>query len=349
MRIAAKELAQHLKRSLSPLYFVFGEDALQLKESIEAIRLAAEKQGFLERFVFEISEWDKLLFTLKAPSLFAEKRLLECRLNEGKLGKIGSEAITQLLNSDFLKNSENNVSTILLFTAGKIEYQIQSSAWFSGLERQAVSVCANPLSKEEMLAWLKLRTQTLGLQLSTDAIHAIFENTESNCLAASQLIEKLGLLYPQAFTPIPISLEEIQKILEFDARFSLFDLVDAALQGSLNRTTKVFSSLKNEGIDPILVLWALTREVRKIIPLARQIKAGHPEKAVFSQYGVWRRRETIISQCIRRLPISSFHQILLQAKHIDDILKGRLKGNGWAELRSLYLVLAGVPTGVPND
>lgn len=350
MRIQTKDLALHLKRPLSPLYFVFGDDALQLKETIDAIRLTALAQGYTERVIFEIgssargqstTEWDKLSNALDSPSLFSEKRLIECRLGEGKIGKTGADALNKLLS-----RSPNN-ETLLLFTAEKIEKQTQSSNWFTTLERKAQTIWAHTLSKEEMLGWLKHRTSSLGFQLSEESIHAFFESTEGNRLSAAQVLDKLSLLHPNASTntPVVISLEDIQKILEFDARFSLFDLVDAALSGSTSRTIRIFSSLKNEGTDPILLLWALTREVRAIIPLARQIKAGLSEKAVFSQHGVWKRRETLISQCIQRCSLSKLHQMLLQAKNIDDILKGRLKGQGWSELRFLYLALASKQNG----
>jgi DNA polymerase-3 subunit delta len=346
MRIQAKDLPQHLKRGLAPLYFVFGEEPLHHQESVDAIRAEAKQQGYTERDIFEITahfEWGNLLQSLDSQNLFSEKRLIECRLLEGKIGKTGTDTLNILANSLLEQN-------ILLFTAGKIDSKTQTSGWFTTLDRKGQVIWARTLSSDEHLQWLKTRCVAAGFQPTADAIQALLERTEGNCLAAAQIIEKLNLLHPntQSINPATLqtlTLKDVLELVEGDARFSLYDLVDTVLSGSLSRTTRIFSSLKNEGTDPILILWAIARELRAIIPLARQIKSGSSEREVFNQHGVWKRREALIRQCIQRFSLLQLHHFLTKAKNIDDILKGRIPGNGWSELLMLCLTLAGLQTG----
>jgi DNA polymerase-3 subunit delta len=356
MRIQAKDLSLHLKKGLAHLYLVFGDEPLHHQEAILAIRAEAKNQGYNEREVFEVTahfEWESLLQSIKSPSLFSEKRLIECRLQEGKIGKTGADTLIKLANT-YLDDQ-----TILFFTTGKVDTATQSSAWFTTLERKGHTVWARALSGEETLAWLKTRCLAAGFQPTLEAIHALFERTEGNCLAAAQAIEKLDLFYLQSHSPSspantntslsrPLTVTDILNTADMDARFSLFDLVDAALLGSTARTTRIFESLRSEGVDPILVLWAIAREVRAIIPLARQIKTGRSEKEVFNQYGVWKRRESAIRQCVQRFSLSTFHQLLVQAQHVDDTLKGRNVHDGWSQLFMLCLALAG-HAGVYHD
>lgn len=336
MRIQAKDISMHLKRGLSSLYCVFGDEPLQHQEALDAIRLEAKNQGYTEREVFEVTaqfEWESLFQSLQSINLFSDKRLIECRLQEGKIGKVGGDALIKLAN-----NPSDHI--VLLFTIGKVDTKTQSSGWFTAIERKGQMVWARPLPPEEYLGWLNKRCLAAGLAPTVDAIQLLFERTEGNCLAAAQTIEKLSLLAPAA-NPRPLSVNDVMAMIEGDARFSLFDLVDAALNGDLVRTTRIFKSLKNEGTDPILILWAIAREVRSIIPLAREIKAGRPEKEVFSQHGVWKRREAILRQFIPRFSISALHNILTKAKDIDDNLKGRSSEDGWTGLFLLCLSLTG--------
>lgn len=338
MRIQTKDLRQHLKRGLANCYFVFGDEPLQHTESIDAIRFEAKKQGFTERAVFQITpsfEWASLLSSVNTPSLFSEKRLIECRLGEGKIGKGIADTLAKLATLPASK------SILFLFSAPKLDTKIQQSKRFSQLEQKGITICARSLSTKEALMWIEKRLSNAGFQNTPpEIIQDLFERTEGNLLAASQVIEKLQLCADPQKTPL-LSVEDLRHIIGTDARFTIYDLVDATLMGSVERTSRIFSSLKNEGIDPILVLWAITREVRTILGLLSKMQGQQLSSALLSEHGIWKHREPLIKSFINRFSSPKLQNILLKSKQVDDRVKGRTEGSAWDPLLSICLILTG--------
>lgn len=340
MRIQAKDLPQHLKHSLANCYLVFGDEPLQQSESMDAIRLVAKQHGYNEREVFQITphfEWESLSASVNTFNLFSEKRLIECALNEGKIGKGVADTLAKLAT---LPTPSNASSILFLFSAPKLDTKTQQSKGFAELEKKGITICARPLSTKEALAWIEKRLSMAGFQSTPPVIQALFERTEGNLLAANQVITKLQLCVDPQQTPV-LSIEDIQTIIEADTRFTIYDLVDASLSGSVEKTSRIFSSLKKEGVDPILVLWAITREVRTIIALFAKIHDKQVSNALLSEHGIWKHREPLIKRFINRFSLSSLQKILLQSKKIDDVVKGRMQGSAWDFLFSICLTLTG--------
>lgn len=340
MRIQAKDLPQHLKRNLANCYFVFGDEPLQHTEALDNIRASVQQQGYTEREVFQMPanfEWAALLSSVNTPSLFSEKRLIECRLGEGKIGKGMADTLAKLATLPL------SASVVFLLSAAKLDTKIQQSKGFLALEQKGITICARTLSTKEALVWIEHRLSVAGFKTTPESIQLLFERTEGNLLAASQVIEKLTLCFDPQKTPI-LAIENIREIVGMDARFTIYDLVDAALSGSVERTTRIFSSLKDEGIEPILMLWAITREIRTVLTLLNKTKAQSLSSDLLSQQGVWKHRESLIRSFINRTSIPQLQKLLIQSKQVDDIIKGRLPGSVWTLLFSICLTLTGTNT-----
>ena len=87
MKLNPAQLGKHLQGNLSPVYVVSGDEPLLCQEAADAIRAATRQQGFSERQVFNADnnfDWGNLLQAGASLSLFADKRLLELRLANGK-------------------------------------------------------------------------------------------------------------------------------------------------------------------------------------------------------------------------------------------------------------------------
>jgi DNA polymerase-3 subunit delta len=100
MESSPEQLAARVAREpLAPAYLVAGQEPLRVLEAADAIRAAARAQGIAEREVFMAEgnqrepDWGALVASLRAPSLFATRRLLELRLPTGKPGIEGAKVI----------------------------------------------------------------------------------------------------------------------------------------------------------------------------------------------------------------------------------------------------------------
>ena len=100
MELNPANLANQLAgQALRPAYLVAGPETLLVLEAADAIRAHAREQGIEEREVHDLEgrspDWDSVVASMQAPSLFASRRLVELRLPTGKPGVEGGKFITE--------------------------------------------------------------------------------------------------------------------------------------------------------------------------------------------------------------------------------------------------------------
>lgn len=347
MRFSILDLSQHLKRGLHSFYFIYGEEPFLCMEALEQIRGEARSQGYTERECYEITphfDWEAFKANLSALTLFSDKRLVECHFREDKISKTAGQALLEIA-------CHSQPDILFLCSAGKLDASLKKASWFTALERQLITVEAKTLAPEAFVLWLKSRLKQAQLRLDEEGFAILVERTEGNLLAAAQAIEKLALYFSNSpssqdakasLKPDAASLriEDIHQLVNVDTRFSIFELIDALLMGSLPRTKQIFFSLKNEGVEPLLIVWAVTREVRTIIPLAGLLEKGRSLSQGFIEQKVWQHKQEGIRRFLNRVTLSFLHRCLVQAKYIDNLLKGQRLGDPWTELYALCLMLA---------
>src|SRR6202047_5220365 len=98
MRLRAEQLPGTLARGLAGIYLVSGDEPLLVGEAADAIRAAAREAGYADRTVFFIDrsfDWDAVKQATQSLSLFAERRLFELRMPNGKPDK-GAAALIDI-------------------------------------------------------------------------------------------------------------------------------------------------------------------------------------------------------------------------------------------------------------
>jgi DNA polymerase-3 subunit delta len=137
-----------------------------------------------------------------------------------------------------------------------------------------------------------------------------------------------------------LSVEDVEAAVADSARFDVFGLVDAALAGDVPRVTRMLDGLRGEGVEPVLVLWALTRELRSLADMAAQIESGKGIDGVLAR--VWGKRKGPVRAGLQRHNRARWQQMLRRAARLDRVVKGAATGNAWDELLQLGLLIAGV-------
>jgi DNA polymerase-3 subunit delta len=332
MKLYPEKLAAHLKQGLLPIYFISGDEPLQMGEAADAVRSAAREQGFSERQVMDVEkgfDWNELLAESQAMSLFAERKIIDLRIPSGKPGKEGGAALAEYA-------ARPPEDTLLLITSGKMDKRSQSAKWYQALDKIGATLQVWPVEAKDMPGWLTQRLRSRGLQPEQEAVRMIAERVEGNLLAAAQEVDKLVLLIGEG----PLSAEQVEAAVADSARYDVFGLVDAALAGQVDRATRMLEGLQGEGVESILILWALTREIRSLADMAAQIEQGQPMDRVMAR--VWGKRKGPVQAGLRRHKSVRWRQMLSRAGHIDRMVKGMEPGNPWDELLQLTLFMAGV-------
>ena len=333
-QLRIEQLGAHLGSELAPVYFIHGDETLLVDECADAVRAATRKQGYSDRQVFTVEpgfDWQSLLAACDSLSLFSEQRVLELRLPTGKPGKEGAKVLREYAE----RPPED---TLLLIVSAKLEPAARRSKWVQALDKAGVSVAVWPVEVTQLPAWIDGRMRARGMQPSRDALHLIAERVEGNLLAAAQEIEKLYLLSG----PGPLELETVTELVTDSARYDIFGLVDAALAGDTLHVQRILTGLRGEGVEPVLVLWALAREIRTLTGMARELRGGVALARVLASWRVWDKRKPLISGALKRIRGRQWWALLQRCAYIDRVIKGRAAGSAWDELLQLALRLAGV-------
>ncbi|MCW4151111.1 DNA polymerase III subunit delta [Halomonas sp. 18H] len=336
MKVFADKLEASLSQTLPPAIIVAGDEPLQHMESCDAVRQAARRDGIEEREVLHVEAnfaWGRLNESAASMSLFASRKLIEVRLN-GKPGQEGAKALKEY--ADGMAASDN----ILLLASPRLDYREQKSAWFKALDKVGLFVPVWPVDVSRLHYWLRDRASRHGLSIDLDAARLLGERTEGNLLAADQELQKLALLLPPGARVSP---QQITGGVEDSTRFDVFTLLDACLKGERSRVSRIMSGLRGEGVEPPIVLWALTRELRLLLSLQQHLDQGQSlEHACKAQKPpIFDKRRPAYQQALKRLPMKRLHKLLLFAQRLDLAIKGAGSIPLWDGLHDLALTLAG--------
>lgn len=321
MKINVNQLSTHLKKSLAPCYLVTGDEHLLVDEALDAIRAAAREQGFTSRDLHVATtgfDWTQLSDSGANLSLFAEKRIIELRVPTGKPGRAGSQAI-----ADFVDVTDSDL--LFIVVAPKLDRNSQSAKWVKALDGKGVSIPVWPIGLRELPGWIAERMRKTGLQPDRDAVTLIADRIEGNLLAAGQEIEKLRLILGEG----KVTADDVGNAVANSSRYDVFKLVDAALGGDAKRALRILSGLRAEGIEPVIVVWALTRELRTLASLTDTVARGTDLANGMRNHRVWQNRQALVRNCIGRHKHGDFHQLLKSASRADQAAKGQTSSDPW--------------------
>lgn len=333
MRLKPGRLPSALTAGLAPIYCISGDEPLQVLEAQDAIRARARELGHVDREILQVDagfDWSRLAAASGNLSLFGERRLLELRLPTARPGQEGGRAIAGYCKAP-------PPDTVLLITTGRLDRSAGKSAWVNAIDKAGVLVQVWPLGGRDLAGWLRQRMQGAGLDPSAEAVQLLVERSEGNLLAAAQEIDKLRLLLGSG----PVSTEAVRGAVADSARYDVFDLGDAVLQGDVRRTLRVLQGLREEGEEPTLVLWSLSRDVRAVCLL----RAGVREDEVLRSLKVFGPRQALVRAASRRGSAWDWAMLLHRCARVDRIIKGAESGNAWQALRELGVAIAMCPDG----
>jgi DNA polymerase-3 subunit delta len=337
MRISTEQLQQHLARELKPLYTVFGAETLLAIEACDLIRAQARAQGYTEREVLTVDsgfKWSHLAFAAGTQSLFASRKLLELRIPTGKPGAEGGAAIQAHC-------AALPAETVTLIHLPGLDWRALKTGWFEALERAGMAVEARIVARKALPQWLAGRLKAQNQDADARTLEFIAERVEGNLMAAYQEVQKLALLHP----PGTIGFEDARDAVLDVARYDVFAIGEALLEGDVARLARMLDGVRGEGVAPPLVLWAMAEEIRAIGRIVTGVAAGKPFSMLWRDARVFGpSHQSLMQQNHRRFSLGQVSDALRHAAAIDRMIKGLAKGDAWDELLQLALRFArGVP------
>jgi len=333
MRLNPSQLPASLKQRLLPVYLVAGEELLLMQEALDAIRACARAQGFIEREVLDVErgfDWQRLIDSCNAMSLFAEKRIVEVRAS-GAIDTAGAAALSALA-----KKPAPDV--LLIVNAGKIEWRARSGGWFAALENAGASLYVERLRPQELPGWIEQRLRRAGLQADADAVRRLAQLTEGNLLATAQEISKLALLYPGA----KVELEQVEAAVADSAYYEVYDWINKVFAGDAAGSVRGLERLRDEGVEIPAILGALVFDLRKLIVATSIFARSRDADAAVDAAGVFKQRKDVFARATARIKPAQARDALRLCARIDLLFKSTgMAAAAWEELLTWALSASG--------
>ena len=337
MRLRPEQLKTHLERSgKMPVYFVSGDEPLQKLESIDQIRNHYQKQGYDERIIFEVNksfDWNQINEASSNLSLFSNNKIIELRMAAPKPGRQGGIFLQQ-----YVENENND--TVLIISSDKIDKGTQNNKWVKAIDKAGLMIQVWPIGPAQLPGWIQARMQNRQKKITHDAARLIAERVEGNLLAAQQEIEKLLLLIEKD----RIDIEDIMGAVADSSRYNVFDMLESAFVGNIDRTLLMLNGLKNEGTEPLLLFGALMWEYRRLCSIAYEYEAGTQLENIFRSYRIWDQKKRPITSVLKRHTSKSLDRLLNYCAVIDKTLKSGQRDRAWDQFSTLLLAIAGINT-----
>ncbi|MDB4512025.1 DNA polymerase III subunit delta [Arenicella sp.] len=343
MRVAIDELASKLGslqvEQLPNIILINGNEPLVIEEALDQVRLRLKGLGFIERLKYQLEtgfDWSSITSIGMEMSLFSERRLIELRVPKS-LGAAGTKAITEYCN----KPPQDDILIVIMPLLDKRQRQAK---WAKVVDGSGWLADCYQISPQQFPSWLKQRLQSRALRVESGVIELLTQQLEGNVLAAAQEIDKLKVLA----TDSAVTLSLVSDSLADQARFDVYALSEVCLLGDVKRAVRIKQRLQSEGVEPVIVLWALVREIRSMATMAFSLKNSNSPQAknsLFKQHRIWAKREPSVNAALNRISSAGWAQLLEQAACLDQTLKGQRYsevGSVWFQIEQLCVAICGV-------
>ena len=236
----------------APLVLVTGNESYLASRAISSIKakLRAQHPDLEVTEVAESEYSPGLLFTVAAPSLFAEPRLV--------IIQTASEGLLEDLTHLLAEPVESCTVVVRLPNAvghnGKVK---------TALGPKSLVVSCEELKKDaEKAEFVKAELQALGKKIDTAGLKALLS-------AFNQDLGELGGACSQLATvgATTINLEIVEQIFQGRVETNAFKIADAALSGNAAEAIRLFRHGFTTGIDPVALSAALTMKIRQLARL----------------------------------------------------------------------------------
>lgn len=329
MKINLAQLTPNLNRGLAPFYWLSGDDTVLQEEALSLILEAAQQQGFKEKQHFTLtSQFDEpaLWQVLHNRCLWQQQQIILIHLNAGKLAQKGAAHFLECLSS-------LHQDTLLIVHSPKLETNQYQSTWYKKAEVQGVFVTLWPLTEKEWQKWLEDKIKAFQLKLDESGINALLLNFDGNLLAAKNALQTLKLAYPHQ----AITATEVLALITPQGDYNVSQLTEAILQGSAAKAERILQQLRLQGLEIILILWAVLRELRLLSLLSAKPVPSDKELA---SYRLWPQRKAMLQHAAQRQPNREWKALFATAALCDKIIKGAAPGDPWMLLSALVCTMA---------
>ena len=101
----------------------------------------------------------------------------------------------------------------------------------------------------------------------------------------------------------------------------------------------MFRKIQEAQGEPILVLWVLNQEIRKLVQI-HHLQASQPFQAICQQLKIWSKKIPLYQKAWQRVSGPQACDLLKRCQSLDEQMKSNRSGLIWQELENLVVLLS---------
>lgn len=300
-----------LKNKSHAIYVLLGNDPYLLNDAAVQIKQSFLKHPDMSQTTIDIqspADWSLLVAEANSYSLFSEYVFLDARYDKKTIDATGKALLTSYLAAI------NDRCLILLraplLSAKTVQWLVDSP--------HAIVVQVYSLTVPALKQWIDIQLHAKGLRAEPGVTDLIHHYTQGNMLATAQLIERLSL----CSNPLDIiTISMIREQLSDQSHFEVYALAEACLSANAAQCIRLLQQFRAERIEPTLILWILTQEIRLLIQLHYLLTQRISIDSACHQLKIWSSRIPLYSKATARLSLQPLLTLLTECKLVDDMIK----------------------------
>ncbi len=124
------------------------------------------------------------------------------------------------------------------------------------------------------------------------------------------------------------------------SQYSLFELAQVCLDGNLEQAIYLLRQA-TDNLEPTLILWSLTQEIRQLIEL-NHLSGTMPFNKACQQLQIWSQKLPFYNKAHQRLPKATLQGLLTKSQAIDSLIKSGSRLQVMHSLENLIIGLCAI-------
>ncbi len=310
---------------------ISGNDDYLREQSILKIQAYLKSQSLPPAEQFNIDatgfQWSAIHALTCNGSLFDDLTIIIIR-SAHALKKSQHDEMQQLITQ--------SIDTCCIIVLPKLTKAQEKQSWIKHIEKDGLHIAADPIPSYKFPQLIKQRMQDKSLQTTGQGYELLANSFEGNLLGLEQEIEKLSLIFGNGM----ISYDMLCDNISDQSHHSIFQCVDFAIGQNPIKANNILKQLKCDKIQPHIILWAITKELRTLTNMKFDVEKGQSVSNVLNAYHVWQTKKSMYSQQLNQRPLIEFYQLLKQSKEADASIKGLSVINPWQALNAILFRIA---------
>jgi DNA polymerase-3 subunit delta len=239
---------------LAPLYLIIGEDDLLRDTAVATLKTAVLGENGddfnCDIFYGDEASGAEIAACASEIPVFASRRMVVVK-GVDKLPAREGDALLPYFEAP-------NETTTAAFVAPKLDGRLKVS---QALARAAVTVeCAFP-SEAQLVPWIRLDAQRLGIQLKDEAVQLLKESGAASLYGVRRELEKLASYVPPNRA---VTAGDVETLRGIEPGASVFDLAIAIGARDRKRVLTILARNLESGEAPLRILGSLAWQYRRI-------------------------------------------------------------------------------------